>query len=295
MSGVWIGAVLLTIINIVVLWFTYRRAPQRRIAFNLRGWRVSLAIAPTPMLGVAGSYGVYAFNLWFMPWIWSMIMASALELTYIGLACLDGLTVEQRARAQLVAKRAAWISYAENVLAGLFYALPALVAEVQSWHLWWQVVVWLPLAALHGSLVYVGFTVTNLTLHRPDAQEKTPAPATGATQVLQPKIAAVPLPQMAYPAPQPIAPAAAPTIPAPAPAAPPAPARAPRRARVKLEALPLPAADATADAKAAWVLAMVNERGWKQSELADMMNCSRQWIGDLYHGRYKNKVIGGGK
>lgn len=279
---VWIGAIVLTAINAGILYVLWRHTEIR-----LWRWRISLAIAPTPMLGMAGSYGVYAFNSLFMPWAWAVVMASALELTYIGLACLDGLTAEQRDRAQLVAMRAAWISYAENVLAGLFYALPALVAEVQSWPLFGQLLVWLPLAALHGSLVYVGFTVTNLTLHRPDAQAV--LPATGATQVLQPKISAVPLPQVVYPAPTPLAPVATPTVAAPPTRAP----RAPRR--VKLEALPLPADDAAADAKAAWVLAMVDERGWPQTELALLMGCSRQWINDLYHGRYKNKMIGGGK
>lgn len=267
--AIWFGVLALTVFNAGLLW-----AIWQRVEINTRWWRISLATAPTPMLGIAGSYGVYAYNTLFMPWYWACIMAAAYEVTYIGLAALDGLTPDQRTRATQVAMHAAWISFAQNALAGLFYAMPVIITEVRGLSIWWQLPFWVPLALLHGALVYVGFTTANLTLHRPDAQE---APATGRTMALA-KLAQPEPPRLAeqpdYPAPVPMRRTYAPR-----------PARA---TAVKLPPLPAPAADASRDELRAWVVEMVDRRGYKQAEIARLMERSRAWIGQLYHAGRKN-------
>jgi hypothetical protein len=328
MNAARIGIIVLTILNIGLLVFTIRRMHMR-----LGAWRKVLASMPVPMLSFASSYGVYAYNLLFVPpWV-AVVMAAAYDATFTGIAALDGLDPAQRNRGKRIAFWAAIISYSQNAIAGIVHAVPDVRAYLEAWPMLARVAMFGVGALLHAAQVWIAYHAADFTLHRPDAQAQPPKPATGATQVLQAKIAADLPPQVVYPAPTPVRRSFAENMAeTEMPDLPPLPAtamdltnqlgdffgevaqarkrghglpdaigvvvaaRAPRRKFAgQLTALPLPADDASADAKAAWVREMVDDRGWRQTQIADMMGCSRQWIGDLYHGRYKNKVIGGGK
>jgi len=149
----------LTIANaaMFIVWFVVMR--YMRI-----GWRTLLAMLPTPMLGFASSYGVYAFNAHFAPsWV-AFAMAAAYELTYVGLASYTALNVAQRAEGRLISRDAASISFIQNGLAGLVYVQPSIIAY-QSWGGAWPLAVNVPLAALHAAQVWIAYRTANFTLH----------------------------------------------------------------------------------------------------------------------------------
>ena len=81
-----------------------------------------------------------------------------------------------------------------------------------------------------------------------------------------------------YPAPVPMRPAYAPR---------------PRNVAGTLAPLPTPAEDASRDDLRAWVLAMVDERGYSQSAVARLLGRSRQWINQLYKAGRNSDISGG--
>ena len=125
--------------------------------------RAFFAAAPLPMLALAASYGVYSFNILFVPQWVALVSAAAYELTYVGLAVLH-VQNDQRIRARWISLGAVVVSIAYNTLAGLFHREPALLDAAPLWAN-------VALALLHGApLAWVAFLVADLLLHRvPDA------------------------------------------------------------------------------------------------------------------------------
>lgn len=131
-------------------------------------WRGVFAVLPLPMLALAASYGVYSYNLLFVPLWVAVVSAAAYEATYISLAVLMGLDERQRRRARAISAGAVIVSVLYNSLAGLFHRRPDVLDALP---LWADAV----LAALHGlPLAIVAYLVADLLLHRTPAE----APAT---------------------------------------------------------------------------------------------------------------------
>jgi hypothetical protein len=160
--------IVLTIFNVTLFAFQIHR-----LRSALGGWRKVLAALPTPMLGFASSYGVYAFNLMYVPpWV-AAIMAAAYETTYIGIAALDGLDDKQRARGKKIMMSAAWISFSQNAIAGAFHAVPDVRAHLSSWPMAARIALYGVGALLHAAQVWVAYHAADFTLHRPAAQAVT--------------------------------------------------------------------------------------------------------------------------
>ncbi len=125
--------------------------------------RAFFAAAPLPMLALAASYGVYSFNILFVPQWVALVSAAAYELTYVGLAVVQ-VQADQRIRARWISLGAVVVSICYNTLAGLFHREPALLEAAPLWAN-------VALALLHGApLAWVAFLVADLLLHRvPDA------------------------------------------------------------------------------------------------------------------------------
>ena len=130
-------------------------------------WRNVLAVLPLPMLALAASYGVYSYNLLFVPQWVALVSAAAYEMTYVGLAVVHVFDDRQRHRARLISLGAVVVSVSYNTLAGLFHREPALLAAAP---LWANVI----LSLLHGApLAWLAFLVADLLLHRePDAANR---------------------------------------------------------------------------------------------------------------------------
>lgn len=159
---------ILTIVNILVLtgWILvvrYFNVPFRRV----------LAMAPTPMLGFASSYGVFAYNQLLTPsWV-AVIMAAAYEVTYVGIAAYTALSNDQLGRGQRIAKIAASISFLQNAIAAMFYIMPEIVGY--RGHGVWTFVVNLCFAFLHAAQVWVAYLAANYTLHDQSSTIEQPA------------------------------------------------------------------------------------------------------------------------
>lgn len=120
---------------------------------------------PLPMLALAASYGVYSYNLLFVPLWVAVVSAAAFEMTYVALAFVS--THDSR-RATAVAFAAVAVSVTYNTLAALFHRRPEVL---QALPLWGDAV----LAVLHGlPLAVVAYNVAVLLLHAPKHHE-TPA------------------------------------------------------------------------------------------------------------------------
>lgn len=119
-------------------------------------WSDVLARAPLPMLALAAAYGVFEFQLLFVPaWV-ALISALAFEVTYIALAFVG--TPDPR-RATAISVAAVVVSIAYNTLAALFMRRPGLLVDTP---LWGDVA----LAVLHGlPLAVVAYNVAALLLH----------------------------------------------------------------------------------------------------------------------------------
>jgi hypothetical protein len=144
-------------------------------------WRGLLARLPLPTLALAASWGVYQFNLLFLPPFFAIVSAASFELVYIALSAIS-LTPAQQQRATWIARAAVGVSVLYNSLAGLLHLRPALL-EVRP--LWIDIA----LAILHGApLAMVAYAVSALLLH----QEQ---PAAGATQFLSRDPALLDLPR----------------------------------------------------------------------------------------------------
>jgi hypothetical protein len=126
-------------------------------------WRAILARLPLPMLALAASYGVYSFSALFVPQWVAVIQAAAFELTYIGLAVVEGMNEKQRQRATLISIGAVVTSILYNTLAGLFHRNPTWLGDLGYFE--WG------LAVLHGlPLAWVAYLVADLLLHSAPAQ-----------------------------------------------------------------------------------------------------------------------------
>ena len=137
-------------------------------------WRTILARAPLPMLALAASYGVWSFNLLFVPaWV-AFVSAAAFEATYVGLA-VARVSDHDRKRAALIAASAVAVSVLYNVASGLFHRRPELLDNPPLW-------LDGALAVMHGlPLAVVAYAVASLLLHAESRREDTAAPATMPT------------------------------------------------------------------------------------------------------------------
>lgn len=126
-------------------------------------WRTLIARAPLPALALAASYGVYSFNLLFVPTWVALISAAAFELTYVGLAVSEIASASRR-RASIIAASAVGVSIAYNTLAGLFHRRPDLLIAPALW-------LDVALSVLHGlPLAIVAYNVAQLLLHAEPAR-----------------------------------------------------------------------------------------------------------------------------
>lgn len=129
-------------------------------------WRVVLGRMPLPMLALAASYGVWSFNLLFVPaWV-AFVSAAAFEGVYVGLAVAQVRPADRR-RASLIAGTAVAVSVLYNVAAGLFHRRPELLLDAP---LWLDAL----LALMHGMpLAVVAYAVASLLLHAEHPQDAT--------------------------------------------------------------------------------------------------------------------------
>jgi len=122
-------------------------------------WRTILARLPLPMLALAASYGVWSFNLLFVPWWVAFVSAAAFELVYVGLSVEDH-AIHNRRRASWIAVSAVAVSVLYNVASGLFHRRPELL---EAPPLWLDAL----LAVMHGlPLAVVAYAVASLLLHK---------------------------------------------------------------------------------------------------------------------------------
>lgn len=129
------------------------------------------------MLALAASYGVFEFQLLFVPvWV-ALVSALAFEVTYIALAFVG--TPDPR-RATAISVAAVVVSVAYNTLAALFTRRPEMLLDTP---LWGDVT----LAALHGlPLAVVAYNVAALLLHGgAPATVTEAAPTINVTQAVQ--------------------------------------------------------------------------------------------------------------
>ncbi|MCG8351146.1 MAG: hypothetical protein MI924_25530 [Chloroflexales bacterium] len=136
-----------------------------------------IARLPLPMLALAASYGVYTFNLLFVPvWV-ALVSAAAYELTYVALAFVR-VADAQRRRAAIIALAAVVVSVLYNSLSGLFHRRPDLLISPPLW-------ADVTLAVLHGlPLAIVAYNVAVLLLH--DEQPAQPTLPTAPDQPTYP-------------------------------------------------------------------------------------------------------------
>lgn len=134
----------------------------------VKHWRPFIARLPLPALALAASYGVYSFNLLFVPvWV-ALVSAAAFELTYVGLAVSE-VSTASRKRASIIAGSAVGVSIVYNTLAGLFHRRPDLLVNPELW-------IDATLAVLHGlPLAIVAYNVAQLLLHT-ERPVEAPAP-----------------------------------------------------------------------------------------------------------------------
>ena len=146
-------------------------------------WTDLLARLPLPMLALAAAYGVYEFQLLFVPvWV-AFISAAAFEVTYIALAFVA--TPDPR-RATAISVAAVLVSVAYNTLAALFTRRPGLLIEPP---LWGDAL----LAVLHGlPLAVVAYNVSALLLHARSTPRTEAAEMQRITQAVQVNVAAMP-------------------------------------------------------------------------------------------------------
>jgi hypothetical protein len=117
------------------------------------------AIVALLLLAGTASYGVYQFQLLFVPHIVALISAASFEATYIGLA-IATLTQTSKKRAAVVSLAAVAVSIVYNSLSALFHLSPELLAKE---YLWLNGI----LALLHGlPLALVAYFVADLIIHQ---------------------------------------------------------------------------------------------------------------------------------
>jgi len=131
-------------------------------------WRSWIGRGALPLLALSAAWGVYQYNLLFVPWWVAACSALAFEAVYVALAIAP--TANDR-RALAVALAAVGVSVAYNTLSALFHRRPELLDAPPIW-------ADVALAALHGvPLAMVAYNVAALLLH-----SQPPAPPPGALQ-----------------------------------------------------------------------------------------------------------------
>lgn len=117
------------------------------------------AIVALLLLAATASFGVYEFQLLFVPKIVAIASAASFEATYIGLA-LATLTQTSKKRAAIISLAAVAVSITYNSLSALFHLNPALLEQK---HIMLDIV----LAILHGlPLALVAYFVADLIIHQ---------------------------------------------------------------------------------------------------------------------------------
>ena len=153
------GCLALGALGILLIWKVQASTLHTLSAHINRNWRGVLARLPLPMLALAASYGVYSFAALFVPQWVAVVQAAAFELTYIGLAVVQGLDSAGRRRATSISVGAVITSVLYNTLAGWFHRQPQLLASASP-------EAWLCFAILHGApLAWVAYLVADLLLH----------------------------------------------------------------------------------------------------------------------------------
>lgn len=122
--------------------------------------RKILIILPLPMLGLAASYGVFYFASHFAPTVVAIFEAMAFELTYIGLAMMEGLPESRRIYAKRVSIFAVAVSVIYNTIAGAIHTDPNLLTNLSP--VWFWI-----LAVIHGGpLAILAYFVADLIFHQ---------------------------------------------------------------------------------------------------------------------------------
>lgn len=179
MTASWLGAIALTAFSLALLAWTISRHKLPGVS-----WRVAFAEAPVPMMGIASSYGVYAYNLIFMPWWAAVVVAAAYESVYIGIPQLDNLTPTQIVLAGNLANAAGWVSFAQNALAGMDYAFHLytglhLVKMLFDNPMWLSIPALALLASLHAAQVWVNYHYVKLVHQRHRRVDTAPGKVSG--------------------------------------------------------------------------------------------------------------------
>jgi hypothetical protein len=124
-------------------------------------YRESMPRLALVMLALTAAYGVYEFQLVFVPWWIALASATAFELVYVALAVLS---TPDRRRAAAIAFTAVGVSVVYNSLAALFTRRPELLNAPPLW-------ADVALATLHGApLAIVAYNLSVLLVH-----QRTPA------------------------------------------------------------------------------------------------------------------------
>lgn len=123
-------------------------------------WRRIAPNAPLPLLALPASFGVFFFAKHFIPTWAAVTEAAAFEFTYIGLTALEGLTEEQRKRAQWVAMAAVAVSVLYNTIAAALHQQPSILNDLPLYWLW-------IVSLVHGApLAILAYLVSDLLFHR---------------------------------------------------------------------------------------------------------------------------------
>lgn len=128
-------------------------------------YRNVAAIVALLLLAFTASYGVYTFQLLFVPWWIALVSAASFEATYIGLA-LARLTQTSRKRAAIISLAAVAVSITYNSLSAFFQLSPEILAERYT-------MLNGVLAVLHGlPLALVAYFVADLIIHQSNTPSK---------------------------------------------------------------------------------------------------------------------------
>jgi hypothetical protein len=128
-------------------------------------WRDVIVRLPLPMLALAASWGVYSFQILFVPFFFALISALSFELVYIGLSLV---VTPDRRKAAMIASGAVAVSIIYNTLAGMFHRNPDWLIDLP-----WQAEIGLSL--LHGApLALLAYMVADLLHHTQQQQQKVP-------------------------------------------------------------------------------------------------------------------------
>jgi hypothetical protein len=132
---------------------------QNLIMAVKQNYRSIFALLALLTLALSASYGVYTFQVLFVPeWV-AITSAASFELTYIGLALAE-ITLSSKQRAMLISLGAVAVSIIYNSLSAFVHLAPNLLDKS-------NIYVAGALALLHGlPLALVAFFVADLIIHQ---------------------------------------------------------------------------------------------------------------------------------